>query len=90
MKTAEPRQRRQIENLHKFFPLLVWLPWLRPLVRQLIKLPPNRLFEWVYMACVNLGVHFVAVPPTVGRTMLRKKLANRFRAGRRNRSPGGS
>jgi radical SAM superfamily enzyme YgiQ (UPF0313 family) len=75
---ADPVQARRVVNLHKFFPLLVWMPWLKPLVRQLIKLPPNRLFNMIYMACVNIGVHFISVPPTIGRSLLAKKIGRRF------------
>ena len=35
----------RIANLQKFFQTVVLWPWLLPLVRQLIKLPPNRLFD---------------------------------------------
>ena len=78
LKIADPRQRRQVENLHKFFPLLIWFPWLKPVVRRLIKLPPNRLFNLVYMACVNVGIHFVSVPAPIGRGLFFKKLKHRF------------
>jgi anaerobic magnesium-protoporphyrin IX monomethyl ester cyclase len=43
-----PGEKRQIENLQKLFALTVEFPWLRGLVRQLIKLPPNPLFWLVY------------------------------------------
>lgn len=82
LKLADPREKRQIENLHKFFILTVWFPWLKPLVRQLIKLPPNRLFNMVYMTCVNIGTHLIAIPPAIGGPMLvrklRRKLTPRF------------
>ena len=32
------RTRRQIENLHKLFPIVVRFPWLMPLVKPMIKL----------------------------------------------------
>jgi radical SAM superfamily enzyme YgiQ (UPF0313 family) len=40
-------EKRQIENLHKLFAVTAAIPALRPLVRQLIKLPPN---DWFYSA----------------------------------------
>jgi radical SAM superfamily enzyme YgiQ (UPF0313 family) len=84
LKMTDPREKRKVENLHKFFVLVVWFPWLRPLVRQLIKLPPNRLFEFVYMACVNIGTHLIAIPPAFGGPMLLKKFKPRvFQKGRR-------
>ena len=36
--------RREIENLHKFFQTAVLFPWTFPLVKKLIRLPPNKLF----------------------------------------------
>lgn len=35
----------RITNLQKFFQTAVLWPWLLPVIRQLIKLPPNRLFD---------------------------------------------
>ncbi|MDO8803961.1 MAG: radical SAM protein [Elusimicrobiota bacterium] len=36
---------RRIENLHKFFQTAVLWPWTLPLIRQLIKFPPNHIFR---------------------------------------------
>lgn len=36
---------RRIENVHKFFQTAVLWPWTLPLIRLLIKLPPNLLFR---------------------------------------------
>jgi anaerobic magnesium-protoporphyrin IX monomethyl ester cyclase len=41
-------EKRQIENLQKLFALGVELPWLTPVLRQLIRLPSNRLFWLTY------------------------------------------
>jgi hypothetical protein len=41
-------EKRQIENFNKLFALAVEWPWLTPLIRRLIKLPPNPLFRLVY------------------------------------------
>ncbi len=41
-------EKRQIQNLQKLFAVTVEFPWLRGLVRQLIKLPPNGAFWLVY------------------------------------------
>ncbi|NOZ95467.1 MAG: B12-binding domain-containing radical SAM protein [Acidobacteria bacterium] len=78
LRYPDEKEHRQVENLHKFFPLLVWFPWLRPLVTRLITLPQNRLYEALYMVCMNIGSHLVAVPPRVGGPMLFKKLTRRF------------
>jgi anaerobic magnesium-protoporphyrin IX monomethyl ester cyclase len=40
--------RRQLENLHKFFGVVVEYPWLWPVVRRVIKLKPNPLFVMIF------------------------------------------
>jgi anaerobic magnesium-protoporphyrin IX monomethyl ester cyclase len=45
------REIRQLENLQKFFHLAVKFPILQPLIRQLIKLPPNFIFQWIFNGC---------------------------------------
>ncbi len=42
--------KRQTENLHKFFAVTAALPQLLPLVKQLIKLPPNDYFYSMFRA----------------------------------------
>ena len=37
-------EKRQIENLQKWFALVVEFPWLRPIMRPMLKLPGNRIF----------------------------------------------
>jgi len=92
LKIGDPREKRQIENLHKFFILTVWFPWLKPVVRRLITLPPNRVFNLIYMSCVNIGTHLIAIPPSIGGPMLarkiRRKLTPRFLRGSRREAAG--
>jgi radical SAM superfamily enzyme YgiQ (UPF0313 family) len=45
------REIRQLENLQKFFHLAVRFPFLQPLIRQLIKLPPNPVYQIIFQAC---------------------------------------
>lgn len=45
----DPQRRRQTENLHHLFGLLVQAPWLTPLSRTLIKLPLNQVYLVFYM-----------------------------------------
>lgn len=40
---------RQLANLRYFFNVLVKHKWLEPLIRKLIKLPPNRVFKLIYI-----------------------------------------
>jgi radical SAM superfamily enzyme YgiQ (UPF0313 family) len=40
---------KQISNLHKFFYICVKMPFLIPIVKVLIKLPPNKFFDIIYM-----------------------------------------
>ena len=47
---------RQMENLQKLFHMSVRFPFLLPLVRQLIKLPPNPLFQLIFKSCYALQV----------------------------------
>lgn len=84
LKMADPEEARQIANLQKFFPLLVWMPWVKPAVHRLIRFPPNRIFELIYLTCVYIGVHFISVTPSVGWHMFLKKLKQRFFPGRRS------
>mgnify|MGYP001613870661 CR=1 FL=1 len=39
---------KQLINLRCFFMILVWYPWLKPLVKVLILLPYNRLYEFIF------------------------------------------
>jgi hypothetical protein len=41
-------EKRQIENLQKLFALGVEFPWMVPLIRRLIRFPPNQLYWLVY------------------------------------------
>jgi hypothetical protein len=50
-------QRREIENLHKFFQTAVLFPWTLPLIRRLIRLPPNKLF--VFWFTLVYGYFFI-------------------------------
>ncbi|MDZ4241498.1 MAG: radical SAM protein, partial [Candidatus Omnitrophota bacterium] len=40
---------KQLVNLHKFFLVAVKFPWTKPLIKRLIKLPPNWFFEQVFI-----------------------------------------
>ena len=40
---------RQLVNLHKLFYLAFKLPWLEKGFKKLIKLPPNRLFDYIFI-----------------------------------------
>lgn len=44
-----PHQRRQVENLHHLFGLLVQIPWLTSLSQFLIKLPLTHFYLFLYM-----------------------------------------
>lgn len=50
----QTREMRQKENLQKFFHLAVRYPFLQPLICQLIKLPPNPLFQLIFKSCYAL------------------------------------
>jgi radical SAM superfamily enzyme YgiQ (UPF0313 family) len=39
----------QLVNLHKFFYVVFRFPWLKPLIQFLIRFPPNKLFEQIFI-----------------------------------------
>ncbi len=43
------KQAAELINIHYFFYLLVKHKWLEPLIKKLIKLPPNRIFRLIYV-----------------------------------------
>lgn len=43
------RCKSRVENLQKLFSITVEWPFLKPVIKHLIKLPPNRFFNWVYV-----------------------------------------
>lgn len=50
LKFKTGQEKRGVENLQKLFGLTVAFPFLIPLVKQLIKLPPNKFFNFVLFA----------------------------------------
>jgi len=66
LKFSDQREKKRIENLHKFFPWAVWFPWLVPLIRLLVRLPPNKLYDAIYFASTNIGMNLLALPPRIG------------------------
>ncbi len=48
IKFGSDAEKRQIENLQKLAPLAIEFPWLLPVIRRLIRLPPNKLFWLAY------------------------------------------
>ncbi len=73
IKFKDKREKCLIENFHKFFSITVKFPWLLPIVKQLIKLPSNRIFNFIYLCSVNYGIHFQDVPPKIGLAILWKR-----------------
>lgn len=54
----------RLENLHKFFSIVVTFPWLLPVVKLLVRLPPNPLYYRVYLAAFVLyGSSFAGLGP---------------------------
>lgn len=48
----EPKKtkiKKEIMNLHKFFFYAVKFPWLDPVIKQLIKLPQNKIFDLLFL-----------------------------------------
>lgn len=44
----DPFMARQVNNLHKFAGIVVKYPFLRPLVKILIRLPENRVYQYIF------------------------------------------
>ena len=43
--------KREMLNFHKFFYFYVKYPFLKPIIRKLVKLPPNNFFNLIYRIC---------------------------------------
>ena len=52
--TRNIKQSARLENLHKFFSIVVTFPWILPLVKLLVRLPPNPVFYRLYLAAFVL------------------------------------
>lgn len=48
---------RQLFNLHKLFYIAVKFPYSMPIIKQLIKLPLNPVFNFLYLVCYGLSYH---------------------------------
>jgi len=70
----DKKEKRMVENLHKFFPIAVKFPFLLPLIQQLIKLPPNRTFILIYKGAVNFGLYLQMLPIKIGMGILWRKV----------------
>lgn len=75
----DTREKARMENLHKFFPLAIWFPWLLPIFKLLTKLPPNRAFDFLYLFSANCGINLVEMPPRLGIPVFMRKAANSVR-----------
>jgi radical SAM superfamily enzyme YgiQ (UPF0313 family) len=80
LRFSDPREKRRVENLHKLFPWVVWLPFLAPLARRLVEVRPNRFFDFLYLVSLNLGSSLIMVPPRIGAAILWRKVLDRLRA----------
>ena len=47
---VDVENKREITNLQKLFPLAVRYPWLQPVVKEAIKLPPNQVYNFLFKA----------------------------------------
>ena len=71
--------RRKAENLEKFFSLAVSFPFLVPLVKRLIGLPQNKLFNFVHALWTNYSIYFKIIPKRIGFRAIREKSPFRLR-----------
>ena len=47
---VDVENKQELSNLQKLFPLAVRFPWALPVVREAIKLPPNRAYNFLFKA----------------------------------------
>lgn len=47
----------KLVNLHKFFHIAVWNPWLIPVIKILIKLPLAKIYDWLFL--FNQGLTYM-------------------------------
>jgi anaerobic magnesium-protoporphyrin IX monomethyl ester cyclase len=73
LKFKRKREKTQIENLQKLFFLPIEIPWSFRLVKALIKLPPNRIYDFLFSRWVNYCQFFRIAPPRIGRKNLWKR-----------------
>ena len=76
LKFKNKNEKRQIENLHKLFAITVSFPFLYPITRQLIKLPPNLIFNLIYK--IWYGYTHQYLFPQKMRVLQRLKTIKRF------------
>jgi len=50
LKFSKEKQKRQVNNFHKLFGIIVQFPFLRPFTKFLISLPLSTLYLWIYFA----------------------------------------
>ncbi len=53
------KNKREVTNLQKFFGICSSHPWLIPVVKQLVKLPPNRFFRYLQFAYYGWREKFI-------------------------------
>ena len=50
LRFSDEKQKRQVNNFHKLFSIIVQFPFLRPFTNFLISLPLSYLYLWIYFA----------------------------------------
>jgi anaerobic magnesium-protoporphyrin IX monomethyl ester cyclase len=73
LRYKDRKQKRHVENLQKFFGIAVQFPVLLPVVRTLVKLPQNRLFDFIYGRWSDYCRFFKVFPPAMGIANLWKR-----------------
>ena len=59
---ARPEEKRQVENLHKLFAMAAEVPALLPVVRRLVRLPPNAVFNSIFRCWYAFCYHTRIMP----------------------------
>ena len=61
-------QINEIINIHKFFQTAVLIPWTLPLIKKLVKLPPNKIFE-LWFGLIYTYVFIISEKQSIKETM---------------------
>ena len=74
IKFPNETERRKVENFEKFFAIAVAFPILLPLIKLLILLPQNRVYNYLFSFWTEYSFCFRIIPVRVGLVSMRKKM----------------
>lgn len=74
----ENQYAKELENIHKFFWLVVKFPILKPVIKQLIRLPTNNVYDFIFK--ITFGVRYMVSSgtPFLRMILLSRKMSKYF------------